>query len=145
MMRHIPRYLVYLAMITCSPSQAIDVSVFSKLPATKKENEEFLKNNIVNIFTLKTRSWSTGERLQVFILPKDSIYTQVFTKKYLKMTSQSYFDILESNQASGRGQAAVIVESQSDLVFKILNTRGSIGYADESVLVNLGDRVYIIK
>lgn len=140
MKKYILCVLLLFSPIICS---SVDVSVVAR-PPYRKENEKFLRDNIVGIFTLKNRVWIAGEPLQVFILPKDSIYTKAFARKYLQMTPQGYFDILEANQASGRGQVPIIVEAPAELVMRVLNTEGSIGYADENILANIGNRVFVI-
>ena len=143
-MKQVKRYLVLLLLVlSCTPAST-EVTVISN-PIARKDNGVFLEQNIVKVFTLRSRYWVNGERLQVYILPKESIYTKVFAKKFLHMTAQEYFDIIEANQASGRGPVPVILRSQSDLVLKVLNTKGSVGYADESILVNVGNRLHVIR
>jgi hypothetical protein len=131
--------LVLLCWSGTAP-RALDVSAFSKFPITKG-NEAYLKAHIVDIFTLKTQRWPTGEKLQVFIMPKASIYTKIFTQKYLKMTPERYYALLAANQAAN-DMVPIVVDNQSELVLRVLNTRGSIGYADSAVLLNLSNRIY---
>lgn len=140
----IKKYILALALtLPLELVYALDVEVIANGSLTK-ENRIFLERNVASVFTLRSRTWRTGEPLQVYLLPKDSLYTKVFAKKYLQMTPQSYFDMLEFNQASGRGSVPIIVDSESDLVLKVLNTSGSVGYADENILFNLGNRIYIV-
>lgn len=138
--------LLFLALfcICGTAPQALDVTVFSKFPINKS-NEAYLRDNIASIFTLKNQKWPSGEKLQVFILPKDSIYTKIFAQKYLKMSPDKYYDVLAANQAAHSDANPIIVESESELILKVLNTKGSIGYADSSVLINLSSRVYAIS
>lgn len=124
-------------------SYAAEVRVISRPSA--QERIPFIRQNLVKIFTLRTRYWPSGEPLQVFVLPKDSLYTQIFVRNYLSMTPQSYFDALSSAQASGRGSIPIELNTSAELVYRVMNTPDSIGYADENLLINANGRLLVVS
>lgn len=115
-------------------------------------NSSFLKSDthlsysdIEDIFTLRKKKWSNGTTIRVFILPRSNPRTKEFTTKYLSMTPNRYFDILENRESLGKGNIAEIIESDTGIVLKVLTTPGSIGYTTSAIIVNFGNNLVIVR
>ncbi len=141
---------LYLKTIVCAlcffilTTYAAEVKVVAR-PGYGADRAPFIKKNLVQIFTLRTRYWPNGDPVQVFVLSRDSLYTRIFVKDYLGMSPQVYFDIISSEQASGRNSTPLELETSAELIFKVLSTPGAIGYADENLLYNNNGRLLIIS
>ena len=98
---------------------------------------------IDDIFTLRSKKWNNGIPIKLFLLPKDTQRTQEFTLKYLHMTPNRYFDILDSRTAHNRNFE--ILDYEYSVMIKVLTTPGGIGYVSDSFLTNFNGDVNIIR
>lgn len=101
--------------------------------------------DIEDIFTLRNRKWSNGASIRVFLLPRTNPMTKDFTMKYLNMTANRYYDLIENRESSGKGNIAEIIDTEYGLMLRVLTTPGSIGYASDSVIVNFSEKIIIIR
>ena len=121
----------------------MDVYVIANTGTVKTKSLSY--SEIEDIFTLRSKRWSDGTSIKVFLLPRNHQRTWLFTTKYLNMTPNRYYDLLESRESSGKGNVFQTVESEYEIMMKILNTPGSIGYASESIIINTGTNLIIVK
>jgi len=114
-------------------------------------NTVFLNGNqlsyseIEDIFTLRNKKWKNGTLIRVFVLSRSNPRTKEFASKYLNMSANRYFDIIENRESLGKGNIADIIASEHGIMLKVLTTPGSIGYASDSIVVNFNDRILIVK
>lgn len=102
-------------------------------------------SDIEDIFTLRNKKWTNGSPIRVYLLPRNNPRTKEFTIKFLNMTANRYFDLVESRESSGKGNIADIVNSEYDVMLKVLTTPGSIGYASDVVVINFSGDIVIVK
>lgn len=102
-------------------------------------------SDIEDIFTLRNKRWSNGTAIRVFLLPRSNPITKDFALKYLNMTANRYYDLLESRESSGKGNISEVVDTEIGLMLRVLTTPGSIGYASDSVIVNFSEKIIIIR
>lgn len=134
-----------LFMFIATPNHhanAMDVYVIANTTNTTK----YLNyNEIEDIFTLKNKRWSDGSPIRVFVLPRDNVKTRLFTLKYLNMTPNRYYDLIESRESVGKGNITTIVDSEYEILIKVITTPGSVGYASDMIIVNANTGLVIIK
>lgn len=110
-----------------------------------KSDTHLSYSDIEDIFTLRNKKWSNGTPIRVFILPRTNPRTKEFTTKYLSMTPNRYFDILENRESLGKGNIAEIIDTDTGIVLRVLTTPGSIGYTSSSIIVNFGSNLVIVR
>ena len=111
----------------------------------KSTVERVSYSDVEDVFTLRTKRWVNGVPVKVFLLPRDNPRTKEFAMKYLGMSANRYYDLVEGRESSGRGNIAQVVDTEVKMVIKIMTTPGSIGYASESIVVNVDGDLIIIK
>lgn len=100
-------------------------------------------DEIDDIFTLRSKKWNNGIPIRIFLLPKDSQRTQEFTLKYLHMTPNRYFDILDNKSVYSKNFE--VLDYEYSVMIKVLTTPGGIGYVSDSFLTNFNGDVNIIR
>lgn len=80
--------------------------------------------SIQDIFFRRRRHWSDGYAIKLILLPYDHRLTRAFAYEYLGTTSYRYKDTIESRM----DENIVFVQSESDMIRKVISTPGAIGY-----------------
>ena len=131
-----------LAIATTTSTLADDTFVILNRDGTDRN---LTYQDIEDVFTLRSKRWVNGAPVKVFLLPRDNSRTKEFARKYLGMSANRYYDIVEGRESSGRGNIAKVVETESSMLVKVMTTPGSVGYASESIVINLDGDLIIIK
>lgn len=139
-------FLLTLSLLCISvPVMAFDVYVIAN-----KTIQSYMSNlsysEIETIFTLKSKYIpGTATPIKVFVMEKDSNQTKKFVRKYLNMSPERYFDLIESRESSGRGDIAAIMDSESQMAVSVVNKSNTIGYVSPNMAFVVEDKVIIIK
>lgn len=80
------------------------------------------------IFAMKSRYWSEGKPISVFVLPKESPLHSTFCKKILNIFPNQLESIWYRQVYTGTGQAPIEVSSEAELRERVSATAGAIGY-----------------
>lgn len=135
--------IAVLLFVTSPLAFATDVFVIANTISI--DGNQLSYSDIEDIFTLRNKKWSNGVPIRVFLLPRNDPRTREFSKKYLNMSANRYFDLIENRESSGKGNIANIVDTEYSIMLKVLTTPGSIGYASDSVVINFSGNIVIIK
>ncbi len=104
-------------------------------------NYEYLDWEFVyNIFTLYLRTDLYGNTITLVHMPENSLEYKDFVVNILRTNLVSYKRILKSNKAAGSSGYVIRAIGSADALIKIRNTKTSIGYIDNFVYINRGDR-----
>lgn len=85
-----------------------------------------------NIFAMKLRYWEEDQAINVFVLPKDHPVHAAFCKKTLNIFPNQLESVWYRQVYTGTGQAPIEVQSESELLERIANTPGAIGYVNKN-------------
>jgi len=98
-------------------------------------SEELLQgqSDLRSIFSMRTRYWTNGEKIRVFVLPDDNVLHKAFVKQRLHMFPYQLRRTWDRMTYTGTGQPPVTVNSVSEMLEKIKRTKYSIGYIDRRV------------
>lgn len=128
--------ILLLLVFSISISIASDVRGISNIDTNVKT---LTKLDAYWIYTLKTRYWTNGDRIKVFMLDLDSPIHKNFVKNTLGMNPTSFKQSVESSINLGRGSYR-IVDNEYEMFKGISIVPGSVGYVSERVLlINGGD------
>lgn len=107
---------------------AADIVVNQSVPPATR----YSLNKIRAIFTMQQSFWSNGEKIKVFVLADDVLLHKQFTKENLNMFPHQLRRVWDRKVFSGTGQAPYVVETEVEMVSKILNTPNAIGYLSDA-------------
>lgn len=94
----------------------------------KTEQQSVNKNGLSAIFKMRLRAWSDGSEITVFVLHDDNPLHKQFCKQILNVFPHQMRRYWNKLVFSGTGQAPIELENKEEMINKIINTPGAIGY-----------------
>lgn len=85
------------------------------------------------IFSMRQSRWPDGQALKVFVLNSKSQTHQNFCKGHLRMFSYQLEQVWNKLTYSGLGDPPVEVKDMDEMLLRISETPGAIGYLNKSV------------
>lgn len=104
--------------------------------------EELSDNDLLRVYAMKKRTWSNGDPIVVYTLPNKSLTHRDFVYTYLKMQPHHLSRLWHKLVFSGTGTKPEVVNSAEEMLDKVANTPGAIGYLDGEE-VNIATRTVI--
>jgi len=99
-------------------------------------------NSLRSIFSMHLKTWPDGTKIRVFVLPDDDQLHQVFSKEKLNVFPYQLRSTWDRLVFSGTGQAPIKVSSMEEMLAKVTNTPGSIGYLWRA---NINENVNVLE
>jgi len=99
------------------------------------------KNYLRAIFSMRSRTWQSGASIRVFVLPDDHKIHADFSKEKLNLFPYQLRQSWDRLVFSGTGQAPTTVSSSEEMLDRIMNTPGAIGYL-EAIYIN--DNIHVL-
>jgi len=96
------------------------------------------QSDLGRIYTIKKRFWVGGQRIKPYVLFKDSLLHKQFVQKKLGMLPFQISRYWNKLTFTGTGSPPVSLNSEAEMIERIQNTPGSIGYisAKNALLIN---------
>ncbi|MEQ6916338.1 hypothetical protein [Halomonas aquatica] len=94
------------------------------------------------IFAMRQRTWPDGQAVRVFVLDNDHPVHARFAKEQLSVYPHQLQLAWDRMVFSGTGQAPNRVRNQEEMLERIANTPGALGYLEREYL---DDRVQVIS
>lgn len=104
--------------------------------------------NIRHIFFMRVREWPDGTAIKVFVLNDSHDLHKEFSKKRLGVFPYKLRRLWDRNVFSGIGQAPKVVKNEAEMIYRVSNTAGAIGYARKGSINKLDQgevNVHFIK
>ena len=95
-------------------------------------NEDFSTSSLVRIYAMQKRVWSDSTPIKVFTLSNTSALHKDFVHKYLRMQPYQLDRLWHRLVFSGTGTTPVEVFSIEEMIEKVKNTPGAVGYVDST-------------
>jgi len=92
------------------------------------EEKELSTNSLRSIFSMHLKTWSNGTKIRVFVFSDDDPLHQSVAKEKLRVFPYQLRSNWDRLVFSGTGQAPVKVNSTEEMLARIANTPGAIGY-----------------
>ena len=103
---------------------------------------QFSDQQLRRIFSMRQSSWPDGQRIQVFVLPSHSPIHLSFCKQALRMFPYQIERMWNKFAYSGLGVKPLVVADQQEMLEKVAQTSGSIGYVGQ---VSIPHGIKLIK
>lgn len=136
--------MVFFVILIVIPTKKVFASDSVVVIANSFSNTKRLTGaEIEDIFMFRNKKWQNGIPIKVFLLSKDSTKTQEFALRYLNMTPNRYFEIVEGRGVNGKNYE--ILDYEYSMMIKVLTTPGGVGYVTETFLTNFNGDVNIFR
>ncbi|MCH9697155.1 MAG: substrate-binding domain-containing protein [Gammaproteobacteria bacterium] len=114
------------------------------LPVVNSDNKqtEISRNGLSAIFKMRLTLWNDGTPVTVYVLPDDHQLHREFSKKILHVFPHQLRRIWNNAVFSGSGQAPIVLNSQEEMIDKVANTPGAIGFVSTN---NLTENIKILQ
>ncbi len=86
------------------------------------------RNKARLIFTMSLVEWPDGTPVRVFVLPDHSTLHKDFSKHLLGLYPRQLRRVWDRKLYTGTGQVPVVVRSEQEMLQRIADTPGAIGY-----------------
>ncbi len=121
-----------LAVLCCwvasaSPSSAETVLIMN----AGLEGEPLSNNDLLRVYAMKKRTWSNGTPVAVYALPNKSAQHREFVYTHLKMQPHHLSRLWHKLVFSGTGTKPEVVADAQEMLAKVANTPGAIGYLND--------------
>lgn len=80
------------------------------------------------LFAMRVRQWPDGSPVRVFVLPDDDPLSDQFYRERLGMYSYMLRRSWDRMVFTGTGFAPTVVQSEQEMIERVLSTPGAIGY-----------------
>ncbi len=124
-------------LLSSLPARAVEVIAHPSV-AIPRLNLTYAKG----LFSMRQTRWPDGTRAWVFVLPDNHPLHSAFSKEVLNLYPYQLRQTWDRQVYSGTGQAPIEVTSEEEMLRRVANTPGAIGYVGR---VNPHDPVRIIK
>jgi len=93
--------------------------------------ERYSRADTRAIFAMRQRLWPNGEQIKVFTLADDHPIHKDFVKNNLRMYPHQFRRVWDRMTYTGTGVAPIQLDSEQEMIEKIMNTPNAIGYVDK--------------
>lgn len=107
-------------------AQSVEVITNHKTPT-----QSLSQASLRAIFAMRIKQWPDGAPVKVFVLPDKADIHEAFCKEILRIYPYVLRDTWDRMVYTGAGQAPTRVSSAEELLVKVANTPGSIGYIEK--------------
>ncbi len=118
-----------LLLCLCTPSGAVELIANSGVQA-----ESLPRSVIRSIFAMRMTSWPNGLPIRVFVLGDKSELHADFSKRILGVFPHQLRRAWNRQIFSGIGQAPERVENQVEMLSRVAETPGAVGYLSEDMI-----------
>ena len=94
------------------------------------------RNRARLIFTMRINQWSDQQPVSVFVLPDDAPLHREFAKSALGVFPYQLRQTWDRQVFSGTGQAPLQVASEAEMIQRVSQTPGAIGYVEQPPTVS---------
>ncbi len=119
-------FLVIILLIITQPVCAIEIITSSSV-----EIEKLTKYELRAVFAGRVRNWPNGLPVRVVVFSDSSNLQVEFCNNYIGLNSMQFRRIWNRVIYSGVGESPFFVKSEAEMIEKIRDIPGSIGYVDE--------------
>jgi hypothetical protein len=118
---------IALACLLVRPAGAVELIAHGKLP-----DAELSYSMARAIFGMRQTEWPSGVTVRVFVLPDNHAMHRALCKERLNMYPYQLRQVWERQTFTGIGQAPIEVANEEEMLARVLETPGSIGYLEKA-------------
>lgn len=116
-----------------SDSELVDQSSHLTLVNSSVTLSELTLTQLRSIFSLRARRWEDGTPIRLVVLADENTVHREFTRSVLKMLTHQLRRHWDRYIYSGTGQGPIVVTNQKEMIAKLKQLKGAIGYVEKGV------------
>ena len=126
------KWLLALFTLAMQPSLTLASAQTSSLIVNPQLNVASIsRNKARSIFSMRLREWPDGTPIVVYVLPDQAQQHRDFVRKTLAMFPHQLRRHWDRYVYTGIGQATIEVANSNEMIERVNNTVGAIGYTEE--------------
>lgn len=125
------RLYLALAVLLCSVSVSAEQLLVAH-PSVR--TADITLNTARLLFSMQLRQWPDGEAVHVFVLPDDAALHRAFAKDLLSLYPRQLRRVWDRQLYSGTGRAPETVSSETEMLQRVADTPGAIGYLSHEMI-----------
>ena len=119
-------FLLVHALAWAAPAGAVDV-----IAHPSHADDGIARAQLRGVFGMRVRAWPDGTPVRVFVLADDSSVHTEFSKAILQMYPYQLRQNWDRLLYSGTGQPPIQVGSEEEMLRRVAETPGAIGYVEQ--------------
>jgi len=128
------RYLLVFLTLAMLPSLGLSNTQTPSLIVNPQLNlTSISRNKARSIFSMRLREWPDGTPIVVYVLPDQAQQHRNFVQKKLSMFPHQLRRHWDRYVYTGIGQAPIEVANGKEMIERVNNTAGAIGYVEEEL------------
>ena len=130
--------LIVLVTLLPKPSGAVELVVHRGVAI-----EELNINVARLLFTMRLQNWPDGMRVRVFVFDREHPVHREFAKQALDLYPRQLQRVWDRNLFSGSGAVPSTVESPEEMLMRVKETPGAIGYLPDGYATEAVKVLYV--
>ena len=126
------RWLLFILTVTVAPASSAEVAVIAH-PSVPVQ--QISKSQLLDLYTGDVKEWKNGEPVIIVDLKPRSDVKEAFYD-YLGKSSSRMKSIWMRNMLTGEGTPPESLESQAEILERVKNTPGAIGYVNRELVAD---------
>ena len=132
-MKHrVPRYFCLILLVSIA-MRSNGLSAAEIIVHRAVQQGELTLNVARLLFTMRLLRWSDGTRVRVFVLPDSDPLHRMFAKQTLDLYPRQLRRVWDRHLFSGSGAVPVTVDSVEEMLRRVSETPGAIGYLPDGL------------
>ena len=123
----VPRFL-HLLLLSCVIALPASLVAAELVAHRTVEQRELTLNHARLLFTMRVLRWPDGQRVRVFVLPDSDTLHRSFAKQTLELYPRQLRRVWDRHLFSGAGAVPVTVSSAEEMLQRVSDTPGAVGY-----------------
>lgn len=129
-----------LFMVSAGHVFAVDLIVNANNP-----NDLITKRKVRSIYGLHLKNWGRASTIKVYALPDNHEIHIRFCKDFLSIFPHQLRAAWDRATFSGTAQAPVIVRSVEEMIQKVSENPGAIGYIDDQEIIDENIKILVVE
>ena len=132
-MKHRLPHFIYPVLFLCITSLSNGVRAAEIIVHRSVSQQALTLNAARLVFTMRLLRWPDGTRVRVFVLPDSHPVHREFAKQSLDLYPRQLRRVWDRHLFSGSGAVPAVVESVAEMMRRVAETPGAIGYLPDGL------------
>lgn len=128
--------VLFMCLTVVAPHSHAEETNVLVISNSSSQMESISVTNLRSIFAMRSRHWSKGVSVEVFVLPDDHPTHVSFAKVVLRTFPYNLRRLWDRRVYSGTGQLPHLVQSEEEMLERVRTTPNAVGYITQKYYDN---------